>query len=80
MDTKDEQGADTYRVSVADNKYTVILPQKGGLYALRYGEEWRDCTGDGLILALTAEIDTLREQQKTLMKEIERLTNLQEKE
>jgi len=53
------------KVTVCDGKYTVILPKDGGLKALRYGEEWRDCCGDGLILALAQEIDTLREQLST---------------
>lgn len=48
-------------ITVYDGKYTVIHDERG-LRALRYGEEWRDCTGDGLILALAQEIETLREQ------------------
>ena len=51
-------------VEVLDGKYTVIQDSKGGIKALRYGEEWRDCCGDGLILALAQEIYELR-QQKT---------------
>jgi hypothetical protein len=35
-----------------------------GLKALRYGQEWRDLTGDGLILALAQEIEALRERVK----------------
>lgn len=48
-----------YDITVYDGKYTVIF-KDGHLRALRYGKEWRDCTGDGLILALIQEIDTLR--------------------
>lgn len=51
---------DTLRVNVNDGKYTVILDKKGGLRALRYGEEWRDCCGDGLILSFAQEVDHLR--------------------
>ena len=49
-------------VTVADGKYTVILDEYSGLRALRYGEEWRDCCGDGLIYTLAAEIEELREK------------------
>lgn len=49
------------RVSVANGKYTVIQLADGGTHALRYGSHWRDCVGDGLILALAQEIEQLRE-------------------
>lgn len=48
-------------VTVYDGKYTVIQDERGGLRALRYGEEWLDCTGNGLILALAQEVEMLRE-------------------
>lgn len=48
------------RVSVYDGKYTVVWGGKEPLRALRYGEEWRDCCGDGLILALAQEVEELR--------------------
>jgi len=45
--------------SFEDGKYTVI--QNGGqLSALRYGEKWRDLTGDKLIGAMVSEIESLR--------------------
>jgi hypothetical protein len=47
-------------VTVYDGKYTVIQDERGGLRALRYREAWRDCTGDGLILALAQEVEELR--------------------
>lgn len=46
--------------------YTVIQDERGGLYALRRGEPWRDCCGDGLILALAQEIEELREERDKL--------------
>lgn len=49
-------------VTVADGKYTVKQDASGRLIALRYGEPWRDCVGDGLICALAYEVDSLREQ------------------
>lgn len=52
--------AERLRVNVYDGKYTVIMTDDGGLRALRYGEEWRDLCGDGLVLALAHEIENLR--------------------
>lgn len=49
-------------VSICDGKYTVIQDEKGGLKALRYGEEWRDCCGDNLIYNLAYEVSKLREK------------------
>jgi len=57
---------DLYRVTVDDGKYTVVLPEKGGMYALRHGEAWRDCCGDGLILALVQRIDELENKLSTI--------------
>jgi predicted HAD superfamily Cof-like phosphohydrolase len=51
---------DRLNVTVYDGKYTVIQDEQGRTRALRYGEEWRDCIGDGLILALAQEVDILR--------------------
>ncbi len=48
------------RVDVADGKYTVIL-DSGGLRALRWGEEWRDCCGDNLVLYLASELEDTRD-------------------
>ena len=53
--------SDTLRVTVADGKYTVVQGETGGLKALRYNEEWRDCCGDGLIHALASEVERLRD-------------------
>lgn len=49
-------------VTVGDGKYTVQQDASGRLTALRYGEPWRDCCGDGLIYTLAAEVESLREQ------------------
>ena len=59
-------------VSVYDGKYRVVMGKKGGLKALRYDEEWRDCVGDNLIYWLAAELREARE-------EIERLKRGEEK-
>lgn len=48
-------------ISVADGKYKIVFDPRGvGFKAYRYGEDWRDLTGDGLILALVQEIEDLR--------------------
>lgn len=52
------------RIDVCDGKYTVILEDNGNLKALRYGTYWRDCCGDGLILALAQEIEELRRKKE----------------
>ncbi len=47
-----------YRLELNNGKYTIIL-NDGPLYefkAFRYGEEWRDLVGDGLILSLVHKI------------------------
>jgi hypothetical protein len=44
------------RIDLEGGKYTVIY-DNGRLSALRYGEPWRDLTGDGLVLALVHEIE-----------------------
>ena len=48
-------------VKVADGKYEVLHENGAGLRALRYGEPWRDLTGDGLVLALVQRIEELEE-------------------
>ena len=47
------------RVSVADGKYTVVH-DSAGLRILRFGEPWRDVTGDNVIYSLAAELEALR--------------------
>jgi hypothetical protein len=54
--------SDLLCVTVGDGKYTVTQDASGRLTALRYGEPWRDCVGDGLICALAYEVNSLREQ------------------
>ena len=48
-------------VTVGDGKYTYVQRYDGGSYALRYGQQWQDCTGDNLVLCLAQEIETLKE-------------------
>ena len=48
------------RIELDDGKYTVVHDSGAGRHALRYGEHWRDMTGDGLVLAMAQEIEDLR--------------------
>lgn len=50
---------DKLLLNVEDGKYTVQQDTNGRLVALRYGEPWRDCVGDKLILALAQRIEHL---------------------
>jgi hypothetical protein len=52
---------DPTHITVCDGKYTLIL-DPSNLRALRYGEAWRDLTGDGFVMALGQEIVELREK------------------
>lgn len=54
------------RVSICDGKYTIVQDSSGRTNVLRYGGEWRDVTGDNVILGATYEIERLREQVKRL--------------
>ena len=47
-------------VELDNGKYTVKQDSSGRLYALRYGEEWRDLCGDNLVYQLAAEVERLR--------------------
>lgn len=58
---------DLLGVSVYDGKYTIQCDGDGGMRALRYGQPWRDLTGDGMVLALVQEIQSLREQLADLI-------------
>ena len=51
------------RIELDDGKYTVCHEDGANLRALRYGEPWRDCCGDGLILALAQEVERLQIEQ-----------------
>ena len=50
--------------NICSGKYTVIIDDNNKFHALRFGEEWRDLTGDGLIMAMLYEIIELKEDIK----------------
>lgn len=77
-----ERSSET-RVDVDNGKYTVVMPDKGGLYALRHGEQWRDYVGDSLVWCLAAELRDAREkikEDKQRLQSMINLTNTQEEE
>jgi hypothetical protein len=47
-------------IKVCSGKYTIQRHDNGQIHALRYGQPWRDLTGDGMVLALFHEIQDLR--------------------
>jgi len=53
-------------VSICDGKYTVIQEPTGETRVLRYGEEWRDVTGDNVIGGLAWELQESRKRIKRL--------------
>jgi hypothetical protein len=50
-------------ITLADGKYTIVYDEDNlfPVKCLRYGEEWRDVTGDNLIFYLCAMIEELTE-------------------
>lgn len=62
-------------VTVADGKYTVQQDDAGRLTALRYGDPWRDCVGDGLICSLAYAVEEEREKGLKLIEVLNRVAN-----
>lgn len=65
--------SDMLNITICDGKYTVIQDATGRTRALRYGEEWRELTGDNLAIGAAYEIGSLRQHVKELEAYIERL-------
>lgn len=56
---------DLVKIELDDGKYTVLHNEEhGGVTVLRYGEPWRNETGDGFILAMIHRIQELEEEGK----------------
>ena len=53
-------------LDVTAGEYTVIQDKTGAVKVNRHGTLWKDCTGDGLVMALACEVETLRKQLKEL--------------
>lgn len=54
------------QVQVDSGKYELTQNNDGSVSVKRHGKDWRDVTGDNLILALAYEIDHLRKGLKIL--------------
>ena len=57
-------------ISICDGKYTVIQAPTGTTRVLRYGEEWRDVTGDNVIGGLAWELQDARDRIKRLEEDL----------
>jgi hypothetical protein len=49
-----------------EGKYTVVF-EGNRFYAYRYGAEWRDLCGDGLVLAMLQDYDELKTRYDALI-------------
>ena len=67
-------------ISICDGKYTVIQAPTGTTRVLRYGEEWRDVTGDNVIGGLAWELQEARDRIKRLEEAGDRLQMLIEEQ
>ena len=57
MKTPQEQAEEIdVKVDLCGGKYTYIRYKNGGQECLRYGEEWRNLTGDNLVYWLVVEL------------------------
>lgn len=59
-----------FKIDIYDSKYTLVY-ENNKFHALRYGKEWRDLTGDGMVLALCNEILELKEEIRDLEEALE---------
>ena len=57
-------------VSICDGKYIIIQAPTGTTRVLRYGEEWRDVTGDNVIGGLAWELQEARDRIKRLEEDL----------
>ena len=62
-------------VSICDGKYIIIQAPTGTTRVLRYGEEWRDVTGDNVIGGLAWELQEARDRIKRLEESENRMLN-----
>lgn len=68
------------KVELDGGKYTVVLGDHGAKFkAYRYREEWRDLTGDNLVMSLVHRVDELQtevENQNALIDSIAEAANM----
>ena len=59
------------RIDLYDGKYTYVCNDDGSdQHVQRYGERWRDLTGDGFVLAMAQKIEKQQERIAELEKEV----------
>lgn len=63
------------RCDVADKKYTVIMENDGRLHALRYGEPWKELTGQKMVYCLAYELSEARQEAEALRGDVASLTD-----
>lgn len=56
------------KIELENGKYTILHDNGNNLRALRYGEEWRSLTGDGMVLAMAHKIESQQEYIDKLVK------------
>lgn len=60
------------KTEIKVGEYTVIHENGTNFHALRHGEQWRDLTGDNLVLALVSRIEHL---EKLWLEPTEQMVN-----
>lgn len=61
-------------VMVYDGKYRYVFDNDGAR-AYRHGDPWRDCCGDGLILALAQDLEEARQHRDKMREALEAIQN-----
>jgi hypothetical protein len=56
------------QVSISGGKYIIEQNSSGALRCLRYGEPWRDLTGDGMVCAMAHRIELLESELRRIDK------------
>lgn len=64
-------------VSVEDGKYTYVFRPNGEAEILRYGETWKDATGDKFSYCMAAELEAARTENAALKEQVAQLEHSQ---
>lgn len=59
-----------YQVELLGGQYTYIRYKNGGQEALRYGDKWRNLTGDGFVYSLGAKVEELAAELERVQAEL----------
>ncbi len=68
----------SYKIDVANGKYTVISYEDGGMKALRHGEEWQDLCGNNLVFFLMVELIEAKDKIKQTLELIDSIEDYTE--